>query len=200
MSSIPLAPGVLAGARSRRADFPVAVQFIDRWSPRAFTDETMTEADLLGVLEAARWAPSASNAQPWRFCYSLRGDAHWAGYLGVLNETNQRWARRAAALVVVLSSRYIVAPSGEASVSRTHAFDTGCAWGFLALQAHLSGWAAHAGWPPRPVSRRAPTTRCSTSAGAPFAHSPSRCASSCRTSTATRRWTTRGSCKERPLP
>ncbi|MBP7567006.1 MAG: nitroreductase family protein [Burkholderiaceae bacterium] len=144
MSSIPANPGALAGARSRRADFPVSVQFIDRWSPRAFTDEAMTEADVLGVLEAARWAPSASNAQPWRFCYSLRGDAHWGGYLGVLNDTNQRWVKRAAALVVVLSSRYIVAPSGEASVSRTHSFDAGCAWGFMALQAHLSGWAAHA--------------------------------------------------------
>ena len=147
MSSIPGTPGApngLGGARSRRADFPVAVQFLDRWSPRAFTEEPMTQADLMGVLEAARWAPSSSNVQPWRFAYSLRGDEHWAGYVSVLNENNQRWARRAAALVVLLSSRFVVAPNGEASVSRTHAFDTGCAWGFLALQAHLSGWAAHA--------------------------------------------------------
>lgn len=142
--STPSALPPLGGAKSRRADAPIAVQFLDRWSPRAFTDAPMSEPDLMGILEAARWAPSASNAQPWRFTYALRGDAFWNGYVGLLNENNQRWAGKAAALVAVLSSRYIVAPNGEASVSRTHSFDAGCAWGYLALQAHLNGWAAHA--------------------------------------------------------
>lgn len=98
----------------------------------------------MALLEAARWAPSASNVQPWRFVYSLRGDAFWHGHVGLLNENNQKWAASAAALVIILSSRYVVAPSGDASISKTHSFDAGCAWGYLALQAHLSGWAAHA--------------------------------------------------------
>ncbi len=143
MSSLPTASPSVGGARSRRADFPIAGQFLDRWSPRAFTDAQITEPDLLGILEAGRWAPSASNVQPWRFVYSLRGDAHWNGFVSTLTENNQKWAGRASALVAVLSSRFIVAPDGEATVSRTHSFDAGCAWGFLALQAHLNGWAAH---------------------------------------------------------
>lgn len=150
MSSNPAPTGALGGARSRRADFPVAVQFLDRWSPRSFTDATIPEPDLMGILEAARWAPSANNVQPWRFVYSLRDDAHWAGFVNLLNENNQRWAVKAAALVFILSARFSVAPNGEASVFRTHSFDTGCAWGFLALQAHLNGWATHgmAGYDP----------------------------------------------------
>jgi nitroreductase len=145
--AVPGLPGAtsnnMGGARSRRSEFPVSLQFLDRWSPRAFTDDPISEPDLMGILEAARWAPSNSNAQPWRFAYSMRGDTFWPQYLGLLNDNNRRWADKAAALVVILSSRFIVAPNGEASVSRTHSFDAGCAWGYLALQAHLSGWAAH---------------------------------------------------------
>ena len=137
-------PIPMSGARSRRADYPVSLQFLDRWSPRAFTESPIAEPDLMAILEAARWAPSASNVQPWRFAYSLRGDAFWRPYVGLLNENNQKWAASAAALVVILSSRYVVAPNGDASISKTNSFDAGCAWGYLALQAHLSGWAAHA--------------------------------------------------------
>ena len=58
---------------TRVADYPIHTQFTDRWSPRAFTDETMSEAQILALLEAARWAPSAANMQPWRFAWGLRG-------------------------------------------------------------------------------------------------------------------------------
>ena len=126
----------------RSPDHPVHDQFIARWSPRAFTTETMSQADVLTLLEAARWAPSASNLQPWRFVYGLRGDAGFAAIADALVPFNRGWAEKAAALIVIASK--ITTLKDEAEVPNTfHAFDTGAAWAQLALQAHLNGWAAH---------------------------------------------------------
>lgn len=117
--------------------------FSARWSPRAFSDETIAEPALLTLLEAARWAPSAANHQPWRFAYGLRGDAGFAAMAGTLAPTNALWAGKAAALVAVASKATVAGPEGDMP-NRWHAFDAGAAWGGLALQAHLAGWAAHA--------------------------------------------------------
>lgn len=130
---------------TRTADYPVADFFPERWSPRAFTDATISEQDLLTILEAARWAPSAFNGQPWRFIYTLRGDAAWEGILGALLPFNQSWAKTASALVIVASETKMIPPGKTEAVDNgTHTFDTGAAWGYLALQAHISGFAAHA--------------------------------------------------------
>lgn len=59
-------------ANPRIADYAINEQFINRWSPRAFTAEPISEDILLSFLEAARWAPSAYNSQPWRFLYARR--------------------------------------------------------------------------------------------------------------------------------
>lgn len=131
-------------ANTRQAEHPVAEFFPARWSPRAFTNEAMSEQELLTILEAARWAPSAFNAQPWRFVYTLRGDAAWDAVLGALLPFNQSWAKEAAALVVVASQTQMVPPGKTEAVDNgTHAFDAGAAWGYLALQAHISGFATH---------------------------------------------------------
>ena len=61
----------------RQADYPIEPSFLNRWSPRAFTGETISETELLTILEAGRWAPSAYNSQPWRFVYALRGTEQW---------------------------------------------------------------------------------------------------------------------------
>jgi nitroreductase len=87
----------------RIPDRPIEAIFLERWSPRAFDAASMPMADLLTVLEAARWAPSAYNVQPWRLLYSLRGDAYWQTYLSLLDRFNSSWAQHASALVVVLS-------------------------------------------------------------------------------------------------
>src|SRR4029079_10675808 len=90
-------------ANSRTADYPIEALFLERWSPRAFTDEPISERDLLTLLEAARWAPSSFNSQPWRFLYARRGTEPWAQFLGLLNEYNQSWAKNAAALLILVS-------------------------------------------------------------------------------------------------
>ncbi len=128
---------------SRRPDHAVDPQFVGRWSPRAFTDEAMGAEEILSLLEAARWAPSAANLQPWRFAWGLRGDAAFAAIFDSLAPGNQAWAGRAAALVVIGSKTTRLTPEGGEVANGFHAFDAGAAWASLALQAHLSGWAAH---------------------------------------------------------
>ena len=132
-------------ANSRTADHPIAALFLERWSPRAFNGEAIADDTFLTLLEAARWAPSSYNSQPWRFLYSKRDSDSWPKFLALLSERNQSWAKNAAALLVVVSKQTFVPPGQqEPIVSRTHSFDTGAAWANLALQASLAGWHTHA--------------------------------------------------------
>jgi len=126
----------------RTPDHPIDPIFVQRWSPRAFEPAAMPERDLLRALEAARWAPSAYNVQPWRFLYALRGDAHWDVWLELLAAGNREWARNASALVFVVSDT-LLRYQGEKTPSRSHSFDTGAAWAQLALQAAKLGYHAH---------------------------------------------------------
>ncbi len=130
---------------SREPQYPIDPLFTRRWSPRAFTGEAIEPAQLLGLLEAARWAPSAMNAQPWRFIYARRDTPAWAPLLDVLVEGNQVWAKNAAALILVLSRKRWVPPGkSEPQAIGSHSFDAGAAWASLALQTTLAGWHAHA--------------------------------------------------------
>lgn len=129
---------------TRQAAHPVAEMFTARWSPRAFTGEAMPQADLDTLLEAARWAPSASNIQPWRFLYGHTGSGAFAGILAGLVPFNQGWANKASVLLVVASKKTSVAPGAtEAKPNPWHAFDAGAAWMSLAVQAHLMGYITH---------------------------------------------------------
>nr|WP_294554545.1 nitroreductase family protein [uncultured Rhodopila sp.] len=130
--------------KPRHAEHPIDPLFLERWSPRAFTDETIAEAELLALFEAARWAPSAYNAQPWRFLYARRDTPHWAKFLGLLVPFNQVWASRAAALIVLVSDPVFLPPGADKAVTlRSHSLDAGAAWASLALQATRAGWRAH---------------------------------------------------------
>lgn len=134
----------IARLTARSAEHPVDPLFIDRWSPRSFDGTPLTEAQILTILEAASWAPSAFNAQPWRFVYALKGTPEFDRLLGLLVEFNQSWARDAGALVFIVSRTHFDAKDGdEAQPIYSHSFDAGAAWGQLALQAHLLGLHAH---------------------------------------------------------
>ncbi len=132
----------MTNSNNRESQYPIESIFLDRWSPRAFTGEVIAEEDLLAVLEAAHWAPSSANQQPWRFIYALQGSDDWDKFVGLLVEGNQEWAKHASALIFVVSKGF----SGEFSEGRksyTHSFDAGTAWGYLALQSKFSGFYAH---------------------------------------------------------
>jgi len=131
---------VKKGRESRRADHPIAPEFLDRWSPRAMSGEDIPREALLTMFEAARWAPSSSNLQPWRMLYALRSTPEWPTFFGLLTEGNKVWAHKAAALVLFVS-RKINERTGKPSV--THSFDTGAAWAYFSLQGSMLGYAVH---------------------------------------------------------
>lgn len=128
----------------RAAAHPIDPLFTDRWSPRAFDGSAIAQADLDTMLEAARWAPSAFNYQPWRFLYAHRGDAAWERFLGGLVPFNRDWAQQAGVLLYVLSDTLMDKGDGsEPKPSHSHSFDAGAAWAALALQATRLGYHTH---------------------------------------------------------
>jgi nitroreductase len=134
---------VSVSANGRTAGHDIDPMFLTRWSPRAFTGEPLPDDVLMALFEAARWAPSAFNLQPWRFVYARRGDADWARLLDVLIAYNQAWVAGASALIFVISRRFRRREGREPEPIYSHSFDAGAAWASLALQAHKLGWAAH---------------------------------------------------------
>lgn len=131
-------------SKIRAPEHPVDRIFVDRWSPRGFAHDQISEGVLNTLFEAARWAPSAFNSQPWRFIYALHGQSEFRAFLTPLIEFNQGWAQHAAALIYLLSRKDFIPPGKtELQFSRTHSFDSGAAWANLANQAAATGWTAH---------------------------------------------------------
>ncbi len=134
----------MTDANHRHSDYPIDKLFLDRWSPRAFTGEEISEQALMTLFEAARWAPSSYNSQPWRFVYARKGTPHFDKFLDLLVPFNQSWAKTASALVVLISNSLMLPPGKDKPVpSHSHSMDAGAAWTCLALQATLSGWHTH---------------------------------------------------------
>ena len=130
---------------SRTPAYPVQAFFVNRWSPRSFSGAPLDESTLFSFFEAARWAPSANNSQPWRFVYALNGSARWASFLELLNENNQKWAAKASAIVLLISkTTHVRAGAAQATPLRNHSLDAGAAWLSVAIQADLAGWRSHA--------------------------------------------------------
>lgn len=112
-----------------------------RWSPRAFSRAPIADATLRSLFEAARWAASCFNEQPWRFIVARReDDAAFARLASCLTESNQRWAESAAVLMLSLASRTF-ARNGEPNRHALH--DVGLAAAQLTLQATALGLAVH---------------------------------------------------------
>ena len=123
----------------RKPENDVDEVFISRWSPRAMSGEEIDEATLKTLFEAARWAPSSNNNQPWRFIYACRNTPHWENFFNLLAEGNQIWAKNAVVLIVVISKTTF--DSGKPA--RTHTYDAGAAWVSLALQGSLKNLVVH---------------------------------------------------------
>lgn len=124
----------------RESQYPVAPWFLDRWSPRAFKPVQLTDEQLMTIFEAARWAPSSYNNQPWRFIYAHRQTSSWEKLFGLLVDFNKQWAQHASVLVVMVSKDSF---DFNGKPSRTHSFDAGAAWMSLALQASAMDLYAH---------------------------------------------------------
>lgn len=121
-------------------DHPVHALISERWSPRAFANTLISNADMQSLFEAARWAPSSRNQQPWSFLVATRDDAEAFGRLfECLIPGNQSWAGRAAALVLSVAEA-----RGEDDATNAYAVhDTALAVSNLILQATSVGLHAH---------------------------------------------------------
>ena len=111
----------------------------NRWSARAFSDEIVEKDDIYALLEAASYAPSAMNEQPWRFILGYDNDV-LIKLRESLTLSNQEWANRAPVLICLLSHRFHARNGKE---NKFHVFDSGSAFAFLSLEATNRGLIAH---------------------------------------------------------
>ncbi len=125
----------------RKPEHDVHPLLYSRWSSRAMSGEAVTEQELGPLFEAARWAPSSFNAQPWRFVYSLRDDENWTAYLEAIFEKNRAWAQDAGALILLVSRKNF---EHNEQPALTHGFDAGAAWQNLALEGARKNFVIHA--------------------------------------------------------
>ncbi|HEX2978409.1 MAG TPA: nitroreductase family protein [Candidatus Babeliales bacterium] len=125
---------------ARKSSYLINPIILNRWSPRAMSGQPMTDKELMQLFEAARWAPSSYNNQPWRFIYAKKNTDSWEKFFNLLVPANQSWAKNAAALVVIVSRDNF---SYNNKPSRTHTFDTGSAWENLSLQGYQDGLVVH---------------------------------------------------------
>ena len=112
---------------------------LERWSSRAFSTRKVEEEKLHNIFEAARWAPSAANWQPWHFVFAQE-QADLEKFHSFINDNNVEWCKRAPVLVAVVSK---LTRNEEGDPNPFHAFDTGTAWGYLSLEAHRQGLITH---------------------------------------------------------
>ena len=110
-----------------------------RWSPRAWASEYVTREQTRPLFEAARWAPSASNGQPWRFVVGYRGDSTWDVLHDSLLPGNQPWAEAAPVLVLAVTQT----TDDDGQPRRTAAYELGLAVSQLTVQAHAEGLHVH---------------------------------------------------------
>jgi nitroreductase len=121
--------------------FPIHDLLGRRWSPRAYDERAIEPEKLKSLFEAARWAPSSNNEQPWRFIVASKDhEADWRRLLACLVESNRTWAHRAPVLMLSVSSLNF---EDDANPNRHALHDTGMAVENLVLQATALGLVAH---------------------------------------------------------
>jgi nitroreductase len=127
-------------ANPRSPDWDIDSMFTDRWSPRALAPDPLTECEVQTLFEAARWAPSCFNEQPWLFVYATAPEQR-RKLASCLVAKNQTWAGQAPLLMFLLARRHFQKTGRE---NRHAPYDAGAAWMALALQARKLGLYAHA--------------------------------------------------------
>lgn len=128
-------------AKEAKLDHPIEGLLARRWSPCAFAERDVAADDLAGILEAARWAPSAYNEQPWRYLLARRSDPEaFAKLLSCLVEGNQVWAKHAPVLLIGIA---ITTFARNGKPNRAAAHDLGLAAGNICVEATARGLFVH---------------------------------------------------------
>jgi nitroreductase len=128
---------------SRKAvtDHPVHELIAKRWSPYAFADRSVAERDLRSLFEAARWAPSSYNEQPWSYIVATNAQPEdYQKILSCLVEANQEWAKAAPVLALGVATLRFVR-NGKPNKAAIH--DLGLAAGGLLVEATARGLVVH---------------------------------------------------------
>ena len=120
--------------------FPILDSFKQRWSPRAYSEQSIEKEKLQSILEAARWAPSARNEQPWRFILGVKGNGSWEKIFESLVEWNQQWTKRVSVLVLNLGKKFY---DFEHLPNHTYQYDTGQAVAMMVTEAVNQGLIGH---------------------------------------------------------
>ena len=111
---------MMKGSERRTASFLIDPIFIDRWSPRAMSGEAISEDELMNIFEAARWAASSYNEQPWSYIVATKADAaEFERLLSCLVEGNQAWAKAAPVLALGCTSLNFVR-NGKPNAAAVH--------------------------------------------------------------------------------
>lgn len=128
--------------KSAPNDYPILEPLRQRWSPLSFSSTPVAKETLLSLLEAARWAPSCFNDQPWRFVVGSRADdpETFDKILGTLVEANAAWAKNAPVLILAVAAGSF---RHNGKPNRWGAYDLGQAVGHLTVQASALGVAMH---------------------------------------------------------
>lgn len=122
-------------------EFPIHELIRERWSPRAFSEKEVAPETLRSLFEAARWAPSSSNEQPWSFVVATRNDPeNFEKALQPLVEFNVNWAKRAALLGFAVCE---LAFAKNKAPNRNAQYDTGAAMALLSMEATARGLFVH---------------------------------------------------------
>src|SRR5215470_9491898 len=131
---------IAAMSKTASTMVPVHPLLAERWSPRGFDrSHELGDEDLARLLEAARWAPSAGNSQPWRFLVTQRGEPGHDRLFAALSPGNQAWAGAASALILVAART-----AGDDGQPQPWAlYDTGQAVAALVTQAQADGLSVH---------------------------------------------------------
>ncbi|HEY3414806.1 MAG TPA: nitroreductase family protein [Armatimonadota bacterium] len=128
-------------AKPAKTDNPIHEILVQRWSPRAFTAQPVSEEDLRSILEAARWAASSFNEQPWRYIVATRDrPEQFARVLECLVPANQAWARNAQVLMLGVVKETF---THNDAPNRSAAHDLGAASANMTFEATARGLAVH---------------------------------------------------------
>jgi nitroreductase len=135
--------------KAATSDYPIHDLILKRWSPRAFSEQSVSKETLQSLFEAARWTPSSNNEQPWAFLVATKEDPEtYAKALSALVEFNQAWAKSAPVLVIAVSE---MAFAKNGNPNRNAFYDTGAAVAHLTSEATARGLYVHqmAGFDPK---------------------------------------------------
>jgi nitroreductase len=117
--------------KKAKTQYPINELIKNRWSPRSFSEKVIAAHDLQALFEAASWAPSSMNEQPWQYIYAHKSEKGFQDFVDCLKPGNQPWAANAAVLIVNVARKYFA--SGKENPTAMH--DAGLANMQLVLQA-----------------------------------------------------------------